>query len=101
VHFTPEEYRALAEHNGFCVLRIHTEDRAWDFQTCEVFVAFGRATFVEWTRCLPQSDWHAFITDVLDRYRAVAADGPQEANTFKFYQMEVMLTPISKSPRSM
>jgi trans-aconitate 2-methyltransferase len=29
VHFTPEEYRGLAEQNGFRVLRIHTEDRAW------------------------------------------------------------------------
>jgi hypothetical protein len=59
VHFTPEEYRALAEHNGFRVLRIQTEDRAWDFQTREAFVAFGRATFIEWTWCLPESDWQA------------------------------------------
>jgi trans-aconitate methyltransferase len=93
VHFTPEEYRALAEQNGFRVLRIRTEDRAWDFQTRAAFVAFGRATFVEWTRCLPDGDREAFITDVLDRYRAVAADDPQDANTFKFYQLEVLLTP--------
>jgi len=93
VHFRAEEYRGLAEHNGFQVLRMHTEDRVWDFKTREGFVAFGRATFVAWTRFLPEGDWQAFITDVLDRYRSVAADSPQEANTFKFYQMEVVLTP--------
>ena len=32
-HFTPEEYRGLAERNGFRVLRTGLEDRAWDFQT--------------------------------------------------------------------
>jgi hypothetical protein len=30
---------------------------------------------------------------VLDRYRAVAAGSPPEANTFKFYQFEVVLEP--------
>jgi trans-aconitate methyltransferase len=92
-HFRPEEYQDLAGRNGFRVLRVELEDRAWDFQTREAFVAFGRATFVEWTRCLPAGDWQAFIIDVLDRYRSVAADGPQEANTFKFYQLEVVLEP--------
>jgi trans-aconitate methyltransferase len=92
-HFTPEEYQDLASRNGFRVLQMGLEDRAWDFQTREAFVAFGRATFVEWTRFLPASDWPAFIIDVLDRYRSVAADSPQEANTFKFYQLEVVLEP--------
>jgi trans-aconitate 2-methyltransferase len=92
-HFSPEEYQDLASQNGFRVLRMGVEDRAWDFQTREAFVAFGRATFVEWTRFLPESDWPVFITEVLDRYRTVAADSPQEANTFKFYQLEVVLEP--------
>jgi trans-aconitate 2-methyltransferase len=92
-HFSPEEYQDLASQNGFRVHRMGLEDRAWDFQTREAFVAFGRATFVEWTRYLPESDWPAFITEVLDRYRTVAADRPQEANTFKFYQLEVVLEP--------
>jgi trans-aconitate 2-methyltransferase len=92
-HFSPEEYQDLASQNGFRVLRMGVEDRAWDFQTREAFVAFGRATFVEWTRYLPESDWPEFITEVLDRYRTVAADSPQEANTFKFYQLEVVLEP--------
>lgn len=90
-HFSPEEYADLARRNGFRVLRIEREDRSWDFQTREGFAAFGRATFVAWTRHLPESDWPAFITEVLDRYRSVAADIPEEANTFKFYQLEVVL----------
>lgn len=38
----------------------------------------SRATFIEWTRCLPESEWQAFITEVLDPYQAVAADSLQE-----------------------
>ena len=93
VHCTPEQYQDLANQNGFRVVRMELEDRAWDFQTREAFVAFGRATFVEWTRYLPESDWPAFISEVLDQYRIVATDSPQEANTFKFYQLEVLLEP--------
>jgi trans-aconitate methyltransferase len=96
VHFTPEEYRALAERSGFRVVGLRVEDKAWDFKTREAFVAFGLATFVEWTRRLPESQWQTFIADVLDRYRSVAADSPQEANTFKFYQMEITLSPAPR-----
>jgi len=32
-----------------------------------------------------------FVSDVLDRYQAVAVDRPGEENTFKFYQMDVTL----------
>lgn len=94
VHFTPEEYRALAERTGFQVIRLQVEDKAWDFKTRKAFVAFAQATFVEWTQRLPESEWETFITDVLDSYQIVAARSPQEANTFKFYQMEVELTPL-------
>lgn len=90
-HFTPEEYRALAEHAGFRVLQLRVQDHAWDFKAREGFSAFGRATFVEWTRCLPGSERQAFIAEVLDLYYTVAAESPQELNTFKFYQMEVVL----------
>jgi trans-aconitate methyltransferase len=100
VHFTPEDYRALAESGGFSVLQLRVEDRAWDFKTRAAFVAFGMATFVEWTRCLPESDRQAFVTEVLDRYQLVAADSPQEENTFKFYQMEVALTPAPRQRES-
>lgn len=91
-HFTPHAYHALAEAAGFRVDQLLVEDKAWDFQTREAFLAFCRATFVEWTQHLPQDQWEAFITDVLDRYQALAADNPQEANTFKFCQMTAELT---------
>src|SRR5262249_23560695 len=76
VHLTPEEFHDLASRNRLRVVRMELEDRAWDFQTREDFAAFGRATFVEWTRSLPESDWPAFIGEVLDCYRTVAADNP-------------------------
>lgn len=91
LHLTPEAYRSLAEECGFRVLKLHASDKAWDFKTREGFAAFARATFVEWTRHIPENDWHEFITDVLDRYRTVASESEQDANTFKFYQMEVEL----------
>ena len=93
MHFPPEGYRALAERAGFRVARLQAEDKAWDFGTREAFVAFCRATFVEWTQRLPEGEWGAFIADVLDRYQSAAAGGTQDANTFKFYQMEAELTP--------
>jgi trans-aconitate 2-methyltransferase len=91
-HFPPEEYRAMAERSGFTVDRIVIEDGAWDFGSREAFAAFCHATFVEWTRLLPEADRPAFIADVLDHYRAAACSAPGEANVFKFQQMEVALT---------
>jgi trans-aconitate 2-methyltransferase len=91
VHFRAEDYRALAEKSGFRVGRLSVEDKAWDFKTRDGFSAFARATFVAWTQRLPESQWQAFIDDVLDRYQSVAADNASERNTFKFYQMEVGL----------
>ena len=70
---------------------MHTESKAWDFKSRSAFVAFGTVTFVEWTRFIPEAERQAFIIDVLDRYRSVAADRPGEENTFKFYQMDVTL----------
>lgn len=94
LHLTPEQYRAAAERNGFRVIRQHTEAKAWDFRSRPAFFAFGSVTFVEWTRYLPEAERPAFISDVLDRYRAIAADGPDEENTFKFYQMDIALEPV-------
>lgn len=93
-HFTADAYRAMAEKCGFRVLEVRVESGAWDFGSREAFEAFARATFVEWTRRLPESQWPAFITDVLDRYRLVAADGQQDLNTFKYYQMDVELAAV-------
>jgi trans-aconitate 2-methyltransferase len=97
-HLAPEEYRALAGRCGFRVEGLHVADEAWDFKTRAAFEAFCHATFVEWTRRLPQTEWPAFIADVLDRYRPVACERPGEENTFKFYQMDARLTAAPEVP---
>ena len=91
LRLTPEQYGALAEQAGFRVRRIHTELKAWDFGSREIFSAFSSVTMVEWTRRLPETDRPAFVTDVLDRYQSVAADKPVEENMFKFYQLDITL----------
>ncbi len=88
-HPLPDAYRALAEQNGLTVLRIEVEDKSWDFGTRQGFFDFCNVTFAEWTRYLPESEWPTFITDVLDRYEPIAT----KDSVFKFYQMEVVLTP--------
>jgi trans-aconitate 2-methyltransferase len=93
LHLTPEQYRALAEENGFRIERIQTEAKAWDFESRSAFLAFGSVTFIEWTRFLPESERLAFVNDVLSRYTSVVADQPGEENTFKFYQMDITLSP--------
>jgi len=94
LHWTPEQYAASAERNRFRVVSIQTEDKSWDFQSHSAFVASAMVTFVEWTRFLPESEKLAFVDDVLDRYRQVAADRPGEENTFKFYQMDIKLAAV-------
>ena len=94
LHLTSHEYVAMAERNGFRVVRINTRDHAWDFGSQAAFSAFCAVGCVEWTRRLPESERPEFINDVLDRYRAVAADGSGEENTFKFYQMDISLLAI-------
>lgn len=95
VHFTPEQYEDLAQQCGLQVVKLQVEDKAWDFRNRDAFVAFARATFVEWTQHLPESERITFITDVLDRYQQIAARDTSEMNTFKFYQMEVALAPVT------
>ncbi len=96
LHLTPEQYAELAERNGLQVVRVHTEAKAWDFKTRSAFFAFGSVTFVEWTRYLPEEERPLFISDVLDRYRLVAADRPGEENIFKFYQMDITLRRLKR-----
>jgi len=91
LHLTPEQYGELAQSNGLHVLSINTEAKAWDFKSRSAFFGFGSVTFVEWTRFLPEDEKPAFIIDVLDRYRSVTADRPDEENTFKFCQMDITL----------
>ena len=93
LHLTPEEYGVLAEWNGFWVRHTHTEAKAWDFRSLSAFLTFGSVTFVEWTQHLPEAERLAFITDVLDRYQPVAADAPGEEHLFRFYQMDITLSP--------
>lgn len=93
LHLTPEQYSRLAQQNGLQVRNVHVQDHAWDFKSRKAFVAFGSVTFVEWTKFLPEASHLAFINDVLDRYRIVGCDRPGEDNVFKFYQMDIQLSP--------
>jgi trans-aconitate 2-methyltransferase len=93
LHLTPEQYAALAERNGFRVLRIHTAGKAWDFKERSAFEASCMVTLIEWTKRLPEDERLEFVGDALNRYRLVAAEKAGEENTFKFYQMDVTLTP--------
>ena len=93
LHLTPEEYAALAEQNRFRILRSHTADRSWDFQSRASFAAFGSVTFVEWTQHLPEPARLDFINDVLDRYQRIGCTRPGEENFFRFYQMDITLAP--------
>lgn len=91
-HPTPEAFRLLLQQQGLQVLQLRVEDKSWDFQTRQAFFDYCKVTLAEWTRFLPETEWTAFITEVLDRYQAITAVTPSENNTFKFYQMEVVLT---------
>jgi trans-aconitate 2-methyltransferase len=93
LHLTPEQYRALAQQNGLRVGWLDTADKTWDFKSRSAFVEFGSVTFVEWTKFIPEAERLIFINDVLDRYRIVAANHPGEENVFKFYQMDIVLSP--------
>jgi len=95
LRLTQEEYCSVAQKSGFRVERVRTESKTWDFGTRAEFLAFSSVTMVEWTKRLPESLRPLFITDVLDGYKAVAADKPGEENTFKFYQMTIVLTALA------
>ena len=87
LHLTPEQYGALARHHGFKVPGTHASDKSWDFQSRAAFTAFASVTFVEASRL-------DFIKDVLDRYQKIACTQPGEENFFRFYQMDVTLSPL-------
>ncbi len=91
LRLTADEYVALAEGHGFRMLNVQVRDHAWDFETREAFAGFCAVGCVAWTDHLPEAERPKFIDEVLDRYRAVAADGNAEENTFKFYQMDLSL----------
>ncbi len=87
LHLAPEKYRELAEKSGLTVQSVHVSDKSWDFHSRSAFFAFAEVTFVEWTHLLTEADKAAFTEDVLNGYAVVAG----EENTFKFYQMDIML----------
>lgn len=91
LRLTPNEYVAAAEQSGFRVLRLQTEDRAWDFGSRAAFGAFCAVGLVAWTDRLPAAERAKFLSDVLDRYQSVAAQRAGEENTFKFYQTDIGL----------
>jgi trans-aconitate 2-methyltransferase len=93
LHLTPEQYADLAERNGFEVRHTRVAAKAWDFETRAAFLTFGSVTFVEWTQHLPEAERPAFAMDVLDRFQLVAGDAPGEENFFRFYQMDITLSP--------
>jgi trans-aconitate 2-methyltransferase len=97
VHFTPDEYRALAARSGLAVQEIRVEDRAWDFQSRDAFAAWSRAGFIAWLSRIPEKDWPTFLDETLDRYHTVAGNGPNE-HIFKFYQMQATLIRDNSSP---
>lgn len=90
-HFLPDEYRKRATDAGLVVNRLLVEHGRWDFGSREAFAGFCHGTFVAWLEHVPEGEQAAYIADVLDRYRDRAADGPEEENTFKFFQMIVDL----------
>ena len=89
---TPDEYVAVAERNGFRVLRVNTQDHVWDFGSRAAFANFSAVGLVAWTDRLPAAERPKFVDDVLDRYHAVAASRAREENTFKFYQTDFAMT---------
>jgi trans-aconitate 2-methyltransferase len=91
LRLTPEQYVAMAERNGFRVLRLKTQDHSWDFGSRAAFASFSAVGLVAWTDRLPATERQKFIDDVLDRYQLVAAARAGEENTFKFYQTDVAM----------
>src|SRR5205823_1821920 len=73
LRLTPDEYVAVAERNGFRVLRVNTQDHSWDFGSRAAFAGFCAVGLVAWTDRLPAAERQKFLDDVLDRYQSVAA----------------------------
>ena len=92
LRLTPDEYVAVAERNGFRVLRVNTQDHSWDFGSRAAFAGFCAVGLVAWTDRLPAAERQKFLDDVLDRYQSVAATRAGEENMFKFYQTDVAMT---------
>jgi len=95
LRLTQDQYCLLASKCGFHIQSVTTDSKSWDFHTRAAFAAFSSVTMVEWTKQIPEPLVPAFINDVLDRYRAAVAESSNDENTFKFYQMTILLARAS------
>lgn len=93
-HFTPDQYRAMAERAGFQVERIETEESIWDFVSREAFLGFLRTTSVGWSDRVPEEMRPAFWEQSLDLY----AKRNGSDTVLRFLQMEVILRAVTPSP---
>lgn len=100
LRLTAAEYAKAAERNGLRVLSLHTALKAWDFRSRSEFFDFSFVGLVAWTKELPESDRSTFVNDVLDRYRAIAADQSADENVFHFYQTDIVLAPSQQNHKS-
>ncbi len=91
IHFTPDQYRTLAQRNGFQVLQLFVRTGDWQFPSREAFAGWVQVTFGAWVQKVPAELHEAFLNDVLNAYRAAAANGPSEENVFKIQQLDVEL----------
>lgn len=94
LRLTPAQYAALAKENGFRVVQMRSESKAWDFGSREAFHAFCAVGLVAWTSHVAEQDRRAFIDDVLDRYAASGAGDAKVADTFRFEQTDVQLAAV-------
>lgn len=91
LRLTADQYAALAVQCGLRVLAVHTAAKAWNFRTDEAFFGFCNAGFGAWTQRLPEAQRRGFVEAVIRAYRVAKHDGPDEANTFRFYQSDITL----------
>jgi trans-aconitate 2-methyltransferase len=92
LRLTAAEYADLADLEGMRVLSQQTRLISWNFGSEEAFFGFCKAGFGAWTRCLPADEHDKFVRDVMKAYRLEFRLPLAEANLFRFYQMDIMLS---------
>ncbi len=92
LRMTAGEYATTAKKNGLRVSQVHTKLKTWDFGSRTAFFEFSSVGLIAWTKRLPASERADFVSDVLDRYRAITDDQPGAEGIFKFYQTDISLT---------
>jgi len=84
---------AVAQQRPQLAHRRRGDPRLGQIMAAQPVGQLGGVTFVEWAQHLPEDERLPFAVDVLDRYQQVAADAPGEENFFRFYQMDITLSP--------